>query len=179
MHDTTLSLMQQATSSDEYTSPIAQSNIMNVSLTITSRYSFLILLLARSTKSFFFFLKNPAPPEISPLSQHAALPIPWREAPSRKRQPRREAGTQSHGSGHEPDSRVTERGWGRDVFEAARHAQPWDRHYARDPCPRILVRALGIPQRGADHRSRSHAGEFRDAWQDPPRGGRNDAHGGG
>src|SRR5256885_15187065 len=32
-------------------------------------------LIARRTKILFFFLNHPPPPEISPLPQHAALPI--------------------------------------------------------------------------------------------------------
>src|SRR2546425_11968283 len=35
---------------------------------------------------------------------------PYRNTPSKKGKPRREAGTQSHGSGREPDSRATEGG---------------------------------------------------------------------
>src|SRR5204862_1008455 len=44
-----------------------------------------------------------------PLGTPRAPPDLAEKTPSRQRQTRREAGTQSHGSGREPDSRVTER----------------------------------------------------------------------
>src|SRR2546422_5607757 len=61
----------------------------------------------------FFFFNDTAPPEISPLPLHDALPIS-----SRQGQTRREAGTQSHGSSEALDGRATE---GREIEAPREH----------------------------------------------------------
>src|SRR5256885_2903503 len=42
---------------------------------IPNLFVLFLLILPRSIRFFFFFLNNPAPPEISPFPLHAALPI--------------------------------------------------------------------------------------------------------
>src|SRR2546430_13070685 len=62
----------------------------SVSYRTLTNLRFLIFFLRWSNihrDSFFFFLNDPAPPEISPLPLHAALPISWRPVP-RRSQPR-------------------------------------------------------------------------------------------